>query len=255
MSLPMNQAVSEYSNKRAWEEVGPFLSHRAPCKSPKSGEAPIVKKLNQGLLTGLYAVTPDLADTALLLAKTRAALGGGARLLQYRNKTADESLRSEQAAALRELCRRQGAMLIINDHVELARAIDADGVHVGADDASVMTARTQVGSGKIIGVSCYNDLQRAQSAAAQGADYVAFGGFFASSVKPGAVRAPLSILQAARQQTGLPVVAIGGITLDNAGELIHAGADAIAVISALFAAPDIEIAARKFCQLFQVKTA
>ncbi len=210
------------------------------------------EKLNQSLLTGLYAVTSDLADTALLLAKTQAAFAGGARLVQYRNKSADENLLREQATALRELCRCRGATLIINDHVELAREIDADGVHIGADDAGVAAARIRLGSGKIIGASCYNNLQRALSAAAQGADYVAFGSFFASAVKPGAVRAPLSILQAARQQLGLPVVAIGGITLANAGELIEAGADAIAVISALFGAPDVEFAAREFCGLFRI---
>ncbi len=212
------------------------------------------EKLNQSLLAGLYAVTPDLDDTALLLAQTQAALAGGARMLQYRNKTAAENRRREQAAALRELCRRHGAALIINDHVELAREIDADGVHVGADDASVAAARAQLGRRKIVGASCYSDLQRALSAAAQGADYVAFGSFFASPSKPGAMRAPLSILLVAQQLVALPVVAIGGITPDNAGELIHAGADAVAVISALYNAPDIEAAARKFCRLFQVKT-
>jgi len=204
-------------------------------------------------ISGLYAVTPDLADTAVLLAKTQAALAGGARLLQYRNKTADENLRREQAAALRELCRRYGAILIINDHVELARDVDADGVHVGADDAGVAAARTRLGHGKIIGATCSNDLQRALAAAAQGADYVAFGSFFASAVKPGAVRAPLALLQQARRQITVPVVAIGGITLDNAARLIDAGADAVAVISALFAVPDVEAAARKFCQLLRAK--
>ena len=207
------------------------------------------------VISRLYVVTPDIAATALLLAATQAALAGGARLVQYRNKTAAENLRGEQASALRELCRRGGAAFIINDHVELAREIDADGVHVGADDASVAVARSRLGRGKIIGVSCYNDLSRAQSAAAQGADYVAFGSFFASSVKPGAVRAPLALLREARQRLRLPVVAIGGITLDNAGALIRAGADAVAVISALFDAPDIEIAARKFCRLFRDQSA
>ena len=208
--------------------------------------------MNQAI-NGLYAVTPDLADTAALLTKTQAALAGGARLLQYRNKTADENLRREQAAALRDLCRRYGAMLIINDHVELACEIDADGVHVGADDASVDAARNQLGHGKIIGATCSNDLQRALAAAAQGADYVAFGSFFASAVKPGAVRAPLALLQQARRRITVPVVAIGGITLDNAAQLIDAGADAVAVISALFAAPDVEVAARTVCQLLRVK--
>jgi thiamine-phosphate pyrophosphorylase len=201
-------------------------------------------------IKGLYAVTPDLADTALLVAKVEIVLAGGARLLQYRNKSVDDVARREQAGALRDLCRRNGATLIINDDVELAYALDADGVHVGAEDAAVSVARARLGSGKIVGASCYDNLPRARIAAAQGADYVAFGSFFASSVKPGAVRAPLSLLPAARA-LGLPVVAIGGITLDNASELIAAGADAVAVISALFAAPDSAAAARKFSQLFQ----
>ena len=205
-------------------------------------------------IKGLYAVTPDVADTALLLAKVETVLAAGARLLQYRNKSADAARRGEQARALRAVCRRHAATLIINDDVTLARAIDADGVHVGADDPALAIAREQLGSQKIIGVSCYDDLQRARAAATQGADYVAFGSFFASAVKPGAVRAPLSVLPAARA-LGVPVVAIGGITLDNAGGLIAAGADAVAVISALFAAPDPAGATRDFCRLFQVEAA
>lgn len=204
-------------------------------------------------INGLYAVTPDLANTALLLKQTQQALTGGARAVQYRNKIADEKLRLTQAAALRELCRHNGAMLIINDHVGLACEIDADGVHVGINDAAVAQARTQLGPGKIIGASCYNNLQHARAAATQGADYVAFGSFFSSSVKPDAVRAPLALLREARQQIGLPVVAIGGITLANAPELIAAGADAIAVITAVFAAADVETAAREFHRLFQAK--
>ena len=205
-------------------------------------------------IKGLYAVTPDVADTALLLAKVEPVLAAGARLLQYRNKSADAARRGEQARALRAVCRRHAATLIINDDVTLARAIDADGVHVGADDPALAIAREQLGSEKIIGVSCYDDLQRARAAATQGADYVAFGSFFASAVKPGAVRAPLSVLPAARA-LGVPIVAIGGITLVNAGELIAAGADAVAVISALFAAPDPAGATRDFCQLFEVEAA
>ena len=202
-------------------------------------------------IRGLYAVTPDLADTALLVGTVERALAGGARLLQYRNKSADDDTRRRQAAALLAVCRRHGATLIINDDVELAYELGADGVHVGAEDTAVPVARARLGSGKIVGASCYGDLGRAQAAARHGADYIAFGSFFASSVKPAAARARLSLLPAARQ-LGLPVVAIGGITLDNAGELIDAGADAVAVISALFAAPDAEAAARKFCQLFSL---
>jgi len=204
-------------------------------------------------IRGLYAVTPDLADTGLLVAKVSAVLAGGVRLLQYRNKAADRDARREQAAALLGLCRHYAAALIVNDDVELALELDADGVHVGADDAAIPSARTRLGRGKLIGASCYDDLQRAQSAAAQGADYLAFGSFFASSVKPGALRAPISLLPAARQ-FGLPVVAIGGITLDNAGPLIAAGVDAVAVISALFAAPDPAAAACRFNQLFHAGT-
>jgi thiamine-phosphate pyrophosphorylase len=205
-------------------------------------------------IKGLYAVTPDLADTALLVAKVETVLAAGARLLQYRNKQADERTRHEQAAALRDVCRRHGATLIINDDVALAATLDADGVHVGIEDAALSVARATLGRGKIIGVSCYDDLPRARAAAAHGADYVAFGSFFASSVKPGAIRAPLSLLPAART-LGVPVVAIGGITLDNAGELIAAGADAVAVISALFAAPDVGAATHHFGRLFQAQPA
>ena len=206
-------------------------------------------------ISGLYAVTPDLADTEALLAKTQAALAGGARWLQYRNKVATAILRLQQAAALRELCRHHGAHLIVNDHVDLAREIDADGVHVGAEDASVTAARAALGPHKVIGASCYDNLRKGVAAAAQGADYIAFGSFFASSIKPGAVRAPLSILAAARQQFTVPLIAIGGITLANARAVIDAGADAIAVISALFDAPDIAGAAREFCRLFEDKPA
>ncbi len=205
-------------------------------------------------ISGLYAVTPDLADTALLLAKIHAALAGGARLLQYRNKAASDGLRREQAAAVRDLCLRHGATLIINDHVDLACEIGADGVHIGAGDTGVSAARHRLGHGRIIGASCYDDPSLALAAAACGADYIAFGSFFASAVKPGAVRAPLALLRQARQQISLPLVAIGGITLHNAGELIDAGVDAVAIISALFSAPDIEAAARRFSQLFQPAT-
>ena len=201
-------------------------------------------------IKGLYAVTPDLADTALLVAAAGTALSAGARLLQYRNKTVDSPVRREQAAALRDLCRRHGATFIINDDVALAHALDADGVHVGADDAAVGVARARLGNGKIVGASCYADVQRGRAAIADGADYIAFGSFFASPVKPNAVRAPLSLLPPARA-LGVPVVAIGGITLANAHELIAAGADAVAVISAVFAAPDIAAATREFCRLFE----
>ena len=218
------------------------------------GEAPLGQRLplKRGMksVSGLYAITPDCADTAVLCAMVSSALAGGVRVVQYRNKTATPALRRAQAVALLELCRARSALLIVNDDVALACAIGADGVHIGADDPALAEARARVGDEKIIGVSCYDQWNRAVEAAACGADYVAFGSMYASRVKPGAVRAPLQLLSDARTRLGLPVVAIGGINTCNAGALIDAGADAIAVISALFDAPDVEAAARNFTRLF-----
>lgn len=201
-------------------------------------------------LRGLYAVTPDEADTALLVSKVQSALAGGMRLLQYRNKVATPALRSEQALALKRACDAYGALLIINDHPELAREIDAAGVHIGADDGDFAAARATVGPGKIIGVSCYRRIDLARDSEAQGADYVAFGSFYPSTVKPGAVRAPLDLLTEAKRAVKVPVVAIGGITIANAPPLIEAGADAVAVITAVFGASDVTAAARGFSDLF-----
>ncbi|HEX5362656.1 MAG TPA: thiamine phosphate synthase [Gallionella sp.] len=203
----------------------------------------------QRVIGGLYAITPDELDTAALLYKVRLALLGGAHLLQYRNKLAPLPLRAEQAGALRRLTREFGVPLIINDDAVLARQVEADGVHLGGDDGSVAEARALLGSGRIIGVSCYNRLPLAHEAVRQGADYVAFGAFFASGVKPAAVQAPLGLLQQARQELHVPIVAIGGITVQNGAQLLRAGADALAVISAVFAAPDVQEAARQFADL------
>lgn len=202
-------------------------------------------------IRGLYAVTPDIADTAELLAKVDSALAGGARLLQYRNKAADAALRLEQAPALLSLCRKRRVPLIINDDLALATSLDADGLHLGAEDGPLAAARSTLGPGKLLGASCYNQIGNALNAARDGADYVTFGSFYPSSVKPGAVPAPLALLQEARRRVALPLVAIGGITLDNAPQLIAAGADSIAVISALFGAPDVRVAARRFAALFR----
>jgi thiamine-phosphate pyrophosphorylase len=200
---------------------------------------------------GLYAVTPDIADTQALVAQVSAAIMGGARFVQYRNKTATADVRLEQAYALKSVCNKAGACLIINDHVELALAIDADGVHVGAEDASVDDVRRALGREKLVGVSCYNQLALALSAQASSADYVAFGSFFPSHIKPGAVHAPLDLLIDARRQLNVPIVAIGGITVENGASLITAGASALAVISALFQAPDVTSAAQRFTTLFE----
>lgn len=202
-------------------------------------------------IKGLYAITPETGDTAQLLVKARAALSGGAQLVQYRSKSTDIALKHEQATELLELCRDFHVPLIVNDDVRLAALIDADGVHVGEDDARLIEARINLGPDKIIGVSCYQDLARALQFEAEGADYVAFGSFYPSPTKPGARPCPLSLLVEAKAQLRLPVVAIGGITPDNARPLIDAGADAVAVISALFDAPDVALAAERFAMLFK----
>ena len=200
-------------------------------------------------IKGLYVITPDELDTSVLLSKVRAALRGGAEVLQYRNKLAGAALRSTQAQALRALTREYGITYIINDDASLAQEVDADGVHLGGGDGSVAAARVLLGADKLIGVSCYNRGSLAQQAELDGADYIAFGAFFTSSVKPEAVVASLDVLQQARQQTQLPIVAIGGITVENGEQLLQAGADALAVISAVFSATDIEQTARQFSVL------
>lgn len=200
---------------------------------------------------GLYAITPEVADTSSLITMTEQALTGGARLVQYRNKTADATLRVGQAFALAHLCRKLGVPFIVNDHLDLAIEVGADGVHVGRDDASVTDARRKLGRTKIIGVSCYNRLELAVEAERNGADYVAFGAFFDSPTKPEAVAAPMDLLDHARRKLHVAVVAIGGITSDNAGELIGRGADAVAASSALFATGHIRSAAENFSRLFQ----
>ena len=203
-------------------------------------------------VAGLYAITPDLADTDDLLYRVRAALAGGARVIQYRNKTADPQLRLTQARALQSLCSARGVPLIINDHLDIALAVDAAGLHLGGEDGDIAAARSRLGAGKLLGASCYDRLELAEAALAAGADHIAFGSFFASSVKPDAVRPPLDLVARAKERFNVPVVGIGGITPGNAPQLISAGIDAVAVISAVFAAPDIEAAAREFQSLFEL---
>jgi thiamine-phosphate pyrophosphorylase len=203
-------------------------------------------------LAGVYALTPDLPDTAALSARTDLALAGGASAIQYRNKAASAKLKLQQAVALRALCSARGAIFIVNDDVELARAVGADGVHLGRDDASVVAARARLGPAAIVGVSCYDEIERAQSAIAAGGDYVAFGSFYPSLVKPNAVRpSPRLIAESKARWPAISVVAIGGITTANAAPLIAAGADAVAVISALYDAPDVLLAARELVACFR----
>lgn len=204
---------------------------------------------------GLYAVTPDLDDTATLAQQVAAAVAGGTGAVQYRHKTAAPGLRRTQAQALLAVCRQAGVPLIINDDLALALELDADGVHLGRDDGDAVAARRQLGARRLLGISCYNDLDRAAAAHAAGADYLAFGAVYPSRVKPGAVHAPLSLFAAARARFALPLVAIGGINADNARAVIDAGADALAVVSAVFAAADVRAAASRLSGLFAETTA
>ncbi|MBS4098695.1 MAG: thiamine phosphate synthase [Sulfuricella sp.] len=205
-------------------------------------------------LNGLYAITPQSADTAALLAEVRLALEGGARLVQYRDKSADVALRFEQASELLVLCRKFGAPLIVNDDLRLADLVGADGLHIGKDDGSLREARLILGPHSIIGVSCYNDLQLARAAQDGGASYAAFGSFFPSPTKPQAIPASLDLLRQAKGELHIPLVAIGGITAANGAALVAAGADALAVISAIFDTPDIRAAAAAFSPLFNRPT-
>ena len=203
---------------------------------------------------GVYAITPETADTESLLTRVEAALVGGVAAVQYRDKSADVARRHEQASELVALCRRYKVPLIVNDDLRLADLTDADGVHLGRDDGCLREARIILGKGKFIGASCYQSLDLAHAAQAAGADYVAFGSFFASPTKPAAGRADTALLRAATQAIRIPIVAIGGITLANAPLLLDAGADCLAVLSALFDAPDVGAAAHALNQLFEVES-
>ncbi|WP_456412104.1 thiamine phosphate synthase [Thiolapillus sp.] len=202
-------------------------------------------------LTGLYAITMDGIQGKALLAQARAALEGGCRILQYRDKSGDAQRRREEALALLALCHEYRAVLIINDDLALCRQCNAHGVHLGRDDMPVAAARKILGRDKIIGVSCYDDLQRGHQAAGQGADYLAFGAIYPSATKPAAANASLALLRRAKSALDPPIVAIGGITPENAGQVIQAGADMVAMIQGLFGQEDIRHAARKTTRLFK----
>lgn len=207
---------------------------------------------NQKQLQGLYAITNGQSTPARSLKdRVEQALSGGASIIQYRDKSADPVKRRQEATALLACCRQHNVPLIINDDIELAAAVGADGVHLGQDDAQIATARARLDGGSIIGVSCYDQLSRAKTAQDQGANYVAFGRFFPSNSKPDASPASLTTLEQAAQILDIPIVAIGGITPENGPLLIRAGADMLAAIHAVFAQPDIAAAAAQFSQLFE----
>lgn len=207
-------------------------------------------KFSKHQLSGLYIVTPDWDDTAQLVDVTEQALQGGANIVQYRHKTASPELRKTQALALQGLCRRFNKPFIVNDHLQLCLDIDADGLHVGGTDMSVADAREKVGSDKILGASCYGDLELARTATKGGASYIAFGGFYPSRVKKYAVTTPASIVAEAVKEFDLPNVVIGGMTLENCQPLLAQGADMVAVISSVYMAEQPQQAARALTKLF-----
>ncbi|MGE0857942.1 MAG: thiamine phosphate synthase [Gammaproteobacteria bacterium] len=200
---------------------------------------------------GLYALTPDDAgDIDALVARVLAVIAGGAALVQYRDKSAPGPERRIRAEALARACHAVGVPLIVNDSVTLAVETGAAGVHLGRDDGPVADARAALGKRAIIGVSCYDSLARARDAVLAGADYVAFGSVYPSSTKPAAVRCPLEVIAAARAELAVPIVAIGGITPENAQTVVAAGAGLLAVIGALFDRGDGAAAARAFAPAF-----
>lgn len=202
------------------------------------------------LLSGLYAITDPTLCKTNLLEKVEQAIIGGAQIIQYRNKQAPAQQRLEEASAINTLCQQQQRLFIVNDDVQLANDINASGVHVGQSDASIKQARKILGEEKIIGVSCNNQLQWALDAQHSGADYVAFGRFFTSQTKPDAPQANIDLLKQAKLKLDIPIVAIGGITLETAHSLVAAGADMLAVINAIFSQDDVVSAARQFQQQF-----
>ena len=199
---------------------------------------------------GLYLITPDDADSENFLARVLPVLSSQIAVLQYRNKLANSEQMLEQANALLVRCRRLGIIFIINDDIALAHRLSADGVHLGEHDSDIESARSLLGTSAIIGVSCYNSLAMAEKAASYGADYIAFGAIYPSATKPNARKAGLEIFSQAKS-LNLPMVAIGGITPDNALQTLVAGADFLAVIGAIFDTADPALETTKFLSLFK----
>ena len=201
-------------------------------------------------MRGLYLVTPNWDDTDRLLDVTEQALQEGVALLQYRHKHADAALRREQAGALLLLARKYGVPFIVNDFIDLCQELDADGVHVGGTDISVAEARARLGQQKLVGASCYGDLQLAHKAQLEGASYMAFGGFYPSLVKQYPVTTDPDIVLQAKREIALPCVVIGGMTPENAAPLVTRGADLVAAISSVYLAADVTVSVREFNRLF-----
>jgi thiamine-phosphate pyrophosphorylase len=202
-------------------------------------------------LHGIYAITDPVLCGDDLINNVRAAIEGGIRILQYRNKQAPHNVQHEEATRLLALCRQHDVLFIINDDAELAADIDADGVHLGQKDRALIEAREQLGQNKIIGISCNNRFDYALAAQQQGADYIAFGRFFSSMTKPQAPQAEIELLLRGKRELHVPIVAIGGITADNGRQLIEAGADMLAVIHGIFGQADVRLAAQRYAELFR----
>jgi thiamine-phosphate pyrophosphorylase len=202
------------------------------------------------IIKGLYAITPDMADLNTLIHKTQLAIEGGAFMVQYRSKIQDRDVKMQQCAAILRLCREYDVPCIVNDDVEMCRILKADGVHLGENDDNIAEVRRILGEDAIIGSSCYDQLNRAKQAQKEGASYVAFGAVFPTPTKPNAPRATLAHLREAKSEIQIPIVAIGGITVNNAHDVIEAGVDAIAVITSLFEAKTIKETAETFLKMF-----
>ena len=202
------------------------------------------------IIKGLYAITPDMADLNSLIQKTRLAIEGGAFMVQYRSKIQDRDVKMQQRAAILRLCREYKIPCIVNDDVDMCRALEADGVHLGEKDDNIAEVRHILGEEAIIGSSCYDQLKRANEAQKEGASYVAFGAMYPTSTKPHAPRASLALLREAKSQIQIPIVAIGGITMNNAHDVIETGIDAIAVINSLYESNAIKETAETLSSMF-----
>ena len=202
------------------------------------------------IIKGLYAITPDSADLNTLIQKTQLAIEGGAFMVQYRSKIRNRDVKMQQCAAILRLCREYDVPCIVNDDVEICRVLKADGVHLGEKDDNIAEVRHILGEDAIIGSSCYDQLNRAKQAQKEGASYVAFGAMFPTPTKPNAPRATLELLREAKSEIQIPIVAIGGITMNNAHDVIKTGIDAIAVITNLYESNSIKETAETFSQMF-----
>ena len=202
------------------------------------------------IIKGLYAITPDMADLNTLIQKTQWAIEGGAFMVQYRSKIHNRDVKMQQCAAILRLCREYKIPCIVNDDVDMCRVLEADGVHLGKKDDNIAEVRSILGEDAIIGSSCYDQLNRAKLAQKEGASYVAFGAMFETYTKPNAPRATLELLREAKSQIQIPIVAIGGITMNNAHDVIETGIDAIAVINSLYESNSIKETAETLSSMF-----